>query len=449
MLHASRLLKAIGFLLCFLTFGWIMPLGSLAQDGLIPQFEMPSSINPVGSGARALGMGGAFIAVADDATAASWNPGGLIQLETPEVSIVGAYFQRTEDNTFGPHPEASGPQEVDNANLNYLSAAYPFKLLNRNMIVSLNYQNLYDFTRDWDLHGQSPTDTTATQDIYFKEDGSLSAVGLAYAIQVTPTFSFGLTVNFWQDSLTKNEWETKSEWVISGVDSDGAYTATNRDEENYSFSGLNINLGLLWNITAQLALGAVLKTPFTADLDYKREVDRSIVYPSFPNANVATSNEIEENRELDMPLSYGIGLTYRFSDVLTVSGDIYRTEWDDFVLRDENGNETSPITNKPASETSIDPTHQARLGAEYLFLLGKNIVPLRGGVFYDPKPAEGSPDKFYGISIGSGIARGRIVFDAAYQFRFGQNVGANILADYDFSQDVTEHTVYASVILHF
>ena len=44
---------------------------------------------PVGSGARALGQS-AFIAVADDATAASWNPAGLINLERPEASFVGA-----------------------------------------------------------------------------------------------------------------------------------------------------------------------------------------------------------------------------------------------------------------------------------------------------------------------------------------------------------------------
>src|SRR5437762_1459679 len=41
-----------------------------------------------GSGARALGMGGAFIAVADDATASSWNPAGLCVLERAEASIV-------------------------------------------------------------------------------------------------------------------------------------------------------------------------------------------------------------------------------------------------------------------------------------------------------------------------------------------------------------------------
>ncbi len=42
-----------------------------------------------GSGARALGMAGAFTAIADDATAASWNPAGLCVLERPEASLVG------------------------------------------------------------------------------------------------------------------------------------------------------------------------------------------------------------------------------------------------------------------------------------------------------------------------------------------------------------------------
>ena len=44
--------------------------------------------NFTGVGARAAGMGGAFIGVADDATAVIWNPGGLTQLYRPEASIV-------------------------------------------------------------------------------------------------------------------------------------------------------------------------------------------------------------------------------------------------------------------------------------------------------------------------------------------------------------------------
>src|SRR5690554_2893241 len=70
---------------CFLGL-WLLVLGSLPEANA--QLEITSSPNVVGSGARALGMGGAFIAVADDATAASWNPGGLTQLERPEVSWV-------------------------------------------------------------------------------------------------------------------------------------------------------------------------------------------------------------------------------------------------------------------------------------------------------------------------------------------------------------------------
>jgi hypothetical protein len=173
---------------------------SFAQP--IPIIDIPSSWNPVGSGARALGIGGAFIAIADDATAASWNPGGLIQIERPEVSIVGAYFNRTNDLNFGDAPEASGSQDELNANLNYLSAAYPFNLFKRNMIVSLNYQSFFDFTRKWKFPLKiDGTSILGSQVFDYQQDGGLSAIGLAYCVQMTPQFSFGVTLNYWGDAL--------------------------------------------------------------------------------------------------------------------------------------------------------------------------------------------------------------------------------------------------------
>jgi len=44
-----------------------------------------------GAGARALGMGGAFVAVADDATAAYWNPAGMPAVERAAVSAMHSY----------------------------------------------------------------------------------------------------------------------------------------------------------------------------------------------------------------------------------------------------------------------------------------------------------------------------------------------------------------------
>jgi long-subunit fatty acid transport protein len=147
-------------------------------------------------------------------------------------------------------------------------------------------------------------------------------------------------------------------------------------------------------------------------------------------------------------MSYGIGLAYRFSDRLTVSADLTRTEWDDFIFKDSEGNKTSAISGRPKNDSDVDATHTVRVGAEYLFIEPKYVIPLRCGAFYDPAPAEGSPDDFYGFSLGSGFARGRFIFDLAYQYRFGRDVGESILQNLDFSQDVDEHSVYASIIIH-
>lgn len=41
----------------------------------------------IGEGARAIALGGAFVAVADDASAGYWNPSGLAQLQGPVISL--------------------------------------------------------------------------------------------------------------------------------------------------------------------------------------------------------------------------------------------------------------------------------------------------------------------------------------------------------------------------
>jgi len=415
----------------------------------LQRIEIPSSINPVGSGARALGMGGAFIAIADDATAASWNPGGLIQLERPEASIVGAYFDRTESNTFGTNPEASGSQDVSKSSINYLSVAYPFTVWAHNMIVSVNYQNLYDFSREWNFpFTQASGNLLVDQDVDYTQEGSLSALGVAYCVQITPNFSFGLTLNLWKDGLYPNEWEQNTLQTGSGIHVGNPFIFESKSYDKYSFSGFNINVGILWHVNDKVTIGAVVKTPFEADLRHGSTFTSSIHYLG-PGADSTTSIASADDETLEMPMSYGIGFAYRFSDEFTASIDIYRTEWDDYVLTDSNGNRTSPISGESISDSDIDPTHQIRIGAEYLLIKPTYVIPLRGGIFYDPAPAEGSPDDFYGLSFGSGIAYRQCIFDIAYQYRFGNDVGTSIMKNLNFSQDVDEHTIYSSVIIHF
>src|SRR5258705_13873106 len=57
-------------------------------------------------GARSLGMGGAFIGLADDASAAEANPAGLTILRKPEFSIEGRnYLEQQIMTTTGVYPD--------------------------------------------------------------------------------------------------------------------------------------------------------------------------------------------------------------------------------------------------------------------------------------------------------------------------------------------------------
>lgn len=436
----------------------------LVQLNSVFAFDFASPPNPVGSGARALGMGGAFIAVADDATAASWNPGGLVQLKTPEISVVGNWFHRTEDIDFANHPEASGSQSVSKGDLNYLSMVYPFNFFNRNMVVSLNYQKLYDFAREWDfqLTTDETTDpidspipglppiiihTTTKEKIHHEQSGGLSALGIAYSIQIVPQLSFGFTLNIWDNDLTPNKWEKINHVVGTNTITVPINTTMSKDiynaEKNkYLFKGLNFNIGMLWQITDKLTTGIVLKTPFTADI--KRE-----------NCLI-DQNQLNErtyyDEKLDMPMSCGIGLLYKILDEFRISADVYRTEWQDYIYTKSDGTKISLITNKSKDKSNIDPTYQVRFGMEYLLVNPKShyVIPLRAGVFYDPVPAQASSDDYYGLSLGSGFSMERYAFDIAYQYKFGNDVGDSMTDEsIPQNQDVEEHMVYSSFIIYF
>jgi len=437
-------------------FGWAI---NGYADTIFQSVGIASSPNPVGSGARALGMGGAFIAVADDATAASWNPAGLVQLERPEISIVGDYAYRKYDFSSSSQPEIDNRDSTDEVRLNYLSATLPFSFLNRNMVVSANYQRLYDFEREFNHDRDLAGGVIGTEEVDYDQDGYLGAVGLAFASELTPWLSLGVTMNIWTDKLgLKNGWDEKmkSQSVITAIDDPVLgiipvippleQTVTTKDEfEN--FEGVNWNFGLLWEPNQYITVGAVLKTAFWGDIDHKfTQTNRD------GDGNITSQVQIVEDAELRLPLSYGVGISCRFSDRFTAGLDVYRTEWDDYTFEDGQGNKFSPIDGRPKNASDVDETIQARLGAEYLFILPQKqlVIPLRGGIFYDPEPKEGSPRDFYGISLGSGIGYKKFIFDVAYQFRWANDEdGESLITTGNTEVDERQHTVLASLIFHF
>ena len=416
-------------------------------DMLFQHVGISSSPNPVGSGARAMGMGGAFIAIADDATAASWNPAGLIRLERPEVSIVGAYCNRREDFSSDLHPEVGNRGKVDDFNINYFSATYPFHF-HKDMVVSINYQRLYEFERSFShAYDYSSPDFDVRSNKHFNQNGYVGALGLACAISVTPKLSFGATLNIWTDRLLwRNGWEEtySDHYSVTPLYGDLITQDFHYTDKYSEFRGWNVNFGLLWDINRYLTFGAVIKTPFKASIHHECSLTETSTYYS------PYTESFSENVELRMPLSYGIGLAWRVSDALSFAFDIYRTEWSEYILTDSQGNKFSPIDGRLQSDSDIKDTTQIRIGGEYLFI-GEDtqvVVPVRGGIFYDPEPSHGTAQDFYGIAVGSGIAYKKFIFDLAYQLRWGRGVDTgNLIAG--SSADITQHLLLCSVIIHF
>jgi len=76
----------------------------------------------IGPGARAVGMGEAFVAVADDATALFWNPAGIVQLKQREIAFMhNFWFQGVYYDYFAYVQELPGPgNEKFGLNITYL-----------------------------------------------------------------------------------------------------------------------------------------------------------------------------------------------------------------------------------------------------------------------------------------------------------------------------------------
>ncbi|MFQ5334536.1 MAG: OmpP1/FadL family transporter [Flavobacteriales bacterium] len=436
--------------------GFDMPCAWAAPQ-FIQQVHISSSPNPLGSGARALGMGSAFIGFADDATAASWNPAGLIQLETPEVSVVGSFLSRKEDYSSVTNPESAGVQHSGSTDLNYFSVAVPVQLPWTNAVFSLNYQALYDFNKSlnysFNFSGSEPTMVgipmlwSDTQQNSARQTGVIHALSPAMAVQVTPYISLGITVNWWTDKLEGGiGWQQDVVAVATGKFGLGALTnpfsTTLIQRESYDhLNGINFNLGLLWEISEMMRLGFVVKTPFNLHMRHHLSIETL--------GSVVAKNQFDEAAKLHFPLSYGVGLALRFSDAFSLAMDVFRTEWSDFYIQSQGDVPTSPLDGQPLSKSRVKATHQVRVGGEYLFVLPKTVIALRAGLYYDPQPSPDGVDNIYGISVGGGYMYDNIVFDMAYTYDWGNHLNGSASGIANSTFKLRRHRIYASAIVHF
>ena len=378
--------------------------------------------------------------------------------------------------------------------------------------MSLNYQSKYDFDRSLRLRFRDlkPSGTLMQRflslysfNVDYEQKGNLSALSPAFGFELTDRLSLGVAMNVWDSSLlANNEWETVTERrtftrravdnLRLGTTSFRTIIAGNDTYEKYEdVEGTNYTFGVLYKPTQRLSLGAVYHTAYSTDVRYTK-IDRY--------RNPFGAEVYRTKLRIEWPAAMGVGVAYRFpNDKLTLSLDVTRRNWDSFIQTDPRGGlfgsdqiglspitrsrrlgstRISPITGMSKDRSPHDPTYTVRIGAEYVFVnpnkVRQTYLPsLRAGVFYDPEPAsgredtwwgvkqgDGDPDDYYGVALGTGVLiKNRVNIDLAYQYRWGTNVRKDTITNSNgrgpdlfergFSVDVDQHLIYLSTVIYF
>ncbi|MEK6373736.1 MAG: hypothetical protein AABO58_13700 [Acidobacteriota bacterium] len=417
-------------------------------------------------GARSLGMGGAFLGLADDASAAEANPAGLTILRKPEVSVEGRNFEEQQlFSTSGTFPEINRTsfthysQRVD---LTFASVVYPIKdrftlgvyyhepLRNEGagQVVPVRNEFTGQVTADvpdfYFSNGKKlPVDEqaciaerVATKNplacIQYTILPFLSALkvqertlGLAGAFKVGK-FSFGGTVRYQRFNETAYTFRVTDTFDFSSISVQATSDIRGNldkaeDVDDVTFAG-----GMKWALTDKFSMGAVFKqgAKFPA--------------PTFAaNANTDFDFVKVADTVFHIPDVYGVGFSVRPIPALTINADAVRVTYSNLVDDFVSINEDVRALDKAYRANDVTELH---LGAEYFFAT-KIPLAFRAGYWRDPAHAVefGGPmsspsavasailypkgETANHISAGVGLAWPRFQIDAAYDrsehFRVG------------------------------
>jgi len=354
----------------FLVFVFTLAVVLVSQELSFAQFEI--DFNFIGAGARARGMGGAFIGGADDATAASWNPAGLVFLENPEASVVYVYssvYQTIDD-------EEVEDLGLSHGYLNFVSAALPLSIGERNVVGCIAYQRMIDL---FNKSGQTLEDDFGN--LYFydtKTKGGVDAISPSLGIQVSPQFSIGLAYNIYVGSTT-------TKWKYLATDEEV-------DAPKETYSGGNLSMGGMLDL-GMFRVGAVYKTPYTLKAERDENLGGSLV------------NFFGYEFEMKMPSMFGIGVMVEPTSNLRLAADYELRGFSNFETRRKWTSADLAFLNRDEFEKADwVNVNQLRLGAEYLLMSGNNVIPLRLGLKTEPKPfKDANDDQVMGAALTMGL----------------------------------------------
>ncbi len=405
-------------------------------------------------GARSLGLGGAFAAVADDATAAEANPAGQTILTRPEVSVhvrnasYDVRFFNPNQLDSVPPPDLPGyspvgPGPIDryrdsSTKVSFLSFVYPFE----RFVMSVFYQNSGALKAD----SQIVTVEPEFDDTFVAGSGvdvEAESFGLSGAFRISDLFSIGASIK--HASLDLQSFSSSSVFDFRDLDfffpnAGPYYDEITLGSRVYGTDhDITWNLGLLVNPNGKFSAGLVYKKGG----DYKFNNQLYVIdVASCANASCADGNFIgaaTRKQTISLPDVLSLGVAWRPSDTWLISAQLDRVDYGKLPDGSPTGFLFGSTQNPGTGISSLGTESVFHLGAEKTFLfdaptLGMKLLSVRFGGFTDP-----DHDSYRALDTD----------DTHYTFGLGTVFGEKLQVDLgaEFSDRVD--AVVASAVYHF
>jgi long-subunit fatty acid transport protein len=385
-----------------------------------PTFQMLSS----GYGARALGLGGAFIAIADDVTAIYWNPAGLGQLTGIQVHA-DYRFQADSREDFAAEVQPDvfqSQQRYDVTGNQFQSVGGSFAIERKTyaIVPAFSFQRLSSIGPERTLKETAglvsfidPRHLVFTQsqgDYQEKFQGGEDELAFGMGVKIHQHFFFGGSLNFLTGGVDTRLTGDFHDNFIPGIDQPNVrrdYNLQQSTEDN--LSGFYFRTGILY-ATPAWSVGGYVRLPYT------RKSDISLVRRGTLSTNGALS-QLDETAtaksEANVPTEFGGAIAFRAAQRYLITGSVAYADWTSSELTISNSSNNLLIPETTVSYPTLRPTAgaqhsllQLRAGTEYM--IAGNILngfALRAGIFRDEQPYANEVDNhalFKGYSLGAG-----------------------------------------------
>jgi long-subunit fatty acid transport protein len=372
-------------------------------------------------GARSLAMGGAFIGLADDATAAFSNPAGLVQLAAPEISMEYRSNDYTTEfvngGSFSVDPFSNAglttaQTESEVSGVSYLSYVMPHE----KWAVAVYRHEFLNFETSFRTGVPTATDADlAVLPFSANIDVSIVNYGLAGAFQATDQLSLGMSINSYELDLAS------STQRFASINSSVVTFSTGQVGDD---AGVGFSLGGQYRINDQWQLGLVYR--MAPEFKYTASL------------NSAATN-LDKTAYFNAPDTFGIGAVYRPSDALTLALDVSQVFYSELTDEMQSNFRSDAATSPEFQADVLDPLNiddgvEVRLGAEYTLTELSTPFSIRAGIWRDPDHSiqyEGAPDSPFTdayanavlfssgkaqthFSVGFGWAFEKVQIDAAF-----------------------------------